>query len=377
MKKVVAIMLSLILVLGLFAGCENSEGKKEDPTINIAVHANMGAVLAAVADEQGFFEEENVKVNITIVESGVAEMSAMRSDNRTLDLGYIGAGVSWNVWDPVGNQLDLIYLENLGDSEMLIANKSFNIDIESSNLEVAEAIKNNDIYLEVGTTPGTWLLTYIELLNEEYTEEADKIWLSCNDPAYLKNYEAPNNNAENELRVINMANSGITAAMAIEGKDKAELAVVFSPISTAILNTNDNVVSVATTGTKFEAEKLSPGVWVGSTEFISENEDLVQRFVNALVKASEYTSKNKAAGARAAEKLCQKPTNSIDENSCIIPSQAELLEWYADYDSVGYKYMQSMYNGRVGNVPAENGEPKTLGEAFNLKFMMKALRTVK
>lgn len=381
-SKVVAIILCVVLALTVFASCgENSNSNttqdptiKEDPVVRVAVHANMGAALCSVAMEQGYFEEENVKLKVTIVNGGVPEMTAMRADNATLDLGYIGAGVSWNAWDPAGNQLDLLYLDNLGDSEMFIANKRFGIDLDSTNLEVANAIKGNKIYLEVGTTPGNWLLTYVDLLNKEFDNDSDKIWLSCNDPSYLQGYVAPNDKVENKLEVINMTNANITSAMAVSSGNKVELSVVYSPVSTAIMKSNDEVATVATTGTKFSPDKLSPGVWVGNSEFIANNEELVQRFVNALVKASEYASKNYDGAARAAEKFCQLSEGSIDPNSVVLPSKATLSEWFESYDGLGYAYMQSLYNSRVGNVPAESGAPKTLGEAFNSKFMMKALR---
>ena len=53
----------------------------------------------------------------------VTEMAAMRADERTLDVGYIGAGVAWNPIDSTGNQLSFIFLDCLSNAENLIAKK--------------------------------------------------------------------------------------------------------------------------------------------------------------------------------------------------------------------------------------------------------------
>ena len=121
MKKTIATILALMLVLSLpvFA---LASGTLTD--VRIAIHANVGgAPLAGIAIEQGFFAQEGINPIVTIVESGPSEMAAMRADNRTLDCGFIGAGVSWNAMDPNGNQLKFIFLDNLSNSEAMVARK--------------------------------------------------------------------------------------------------------------------------------------------------------------------------------------------------------------------------------------------------------------
>jgi len=44
----------------------------------------------------------------------------MRADRRTLDIGYIGAGVAWNPIDGAGNQVSFVFLDCLSNSEMLL-----------------------------------------------------------------------------------------------------------------------------------------------------------------------------------------------------------------------------------------------------------------
>ena len=130
MKKTLAILLAAILCLSIpmlaLAG---------EPLIDvrIAIHGNVGgAPLAGVAVEQGFFAEEGINPIVTIVESGPSEMAAMRADGRTLDCGFIGAGVAWNAMDPSGNELKFIFLDNLSNSEGMVARKGAFVDANSN-----------------------------------------------------------------------------------------------------------------------------------------------------------------------------------------------------------------------------------------------------
>ena len=109
MKKMLVTILMALCVISLVSAAGQSEpGAKKLATVRIGIHANEGGTpLAAVAAEKGYFEKYGIKPVFTIVESGPAEMTAMRSDNRTLDVGYIGAGVAWNPIDGNGNSLSL------------------------------------------------------------------------------------------------------------------------------------------------------------------------------------------------------------------------------------------------------------------------------
>ena len=114
MKRFTVVALALLCAVSVvFAG----GGKESGSTltkVRIGIHGNEGgAPLAAVAKEQGIFAKYGIDPVFTIVESGPAEMTAMRADNRTLDVGYIGAGVAWNPIDGAGNSLSFVFLDVL------------------------------------------------------------------------------------------------------------------------------------------------------------------------------------------------------------------------------------------------------------------------
>ena len=91
-KAIVSLLLVLVCACMVFAAGA-AEQKADLKTVRIAIHSNEGgASLVAVAEQQKIFEKHGIKADITVVAGGVPEMAAMRADDRTLDIGYIGAG---------------------------------------------------------------------------------------------------------------------------------------------------------------------------------------------------------------------------------------------------------------------------------------------
>ena len=181
MKKFTLVALALICASTLvFAGgAKESSSEKALTKVRVGIHGNEGgAPLAAVAQEQGFFAKYGIEPVFTIVESGPAEMTAMRADNRTLDVGYIGAGVAWNPIDGGGaDPLSFVFLDVLSNAEMLLAKKGIFTDANKNgkydNSEIYTGLKGRTVYIEVGTTPGGWFKTLLELANEGKARHTD------------------------------------------------------------------------------------------------------------------------------------------------------------------------------------------------------------
>ena len=214
MKRFTVVALALLCAVSVvFAG----GGKESGSTltkVRIGIHGNEGgAPLAAVAKEQGIFAKYGIDPVFTIVESGPAEMTAMRADNRTLDVGYIGAGVAWNPIDGAGNSLSFVFLDVLSNAEMLLAKKGVFTDANNNgkydNDEIFAGLKGRTVYIEVGTTPGGWFKNLIDLVNEGKAD-ADKLWISSETSSYLAGYTAPNADPANKVDVINTLNSNVT-----------------------------------------------------------------------------------------------------------------------------------------------------------------------
>ena len=378
MKKILFRSMALIFVSVLaitLIACKDSSGK-ENYTVRVGIHANEGgATLFAVADAQGFFTEEGLDVRVTVVESGPAEMAAMRADNRSLDVGYIGAGVSWNALDDSGNRLQFIYLDTLSNSEMLIANASRKpgVNANSSMSELYEALRGSRIGIPTDTTPGSWFKNLLAKINNTAgpggTElpDADKLWIHSETSAYLSGYTAPNSNVANRVEVVTESNEYLPQVFS-----SYDFVAGFAPSTTTILNGGG--IQVATTSSHLP-ELSFPSTWVASVQWMRENPTVVQKFVNALAKATEWRANNIEQSLRLAETLVQVNQNTFSADSMIAPTAQQLYDWFKTYDGLGYQYFTGMYNDKINNVPTGN-RVKTLPEALNVSFMLKALSQV-
>lgn len=376
MKKILVVSLLVLAVLFPVVAAGTTE-TAQLVNVRTAIHANEGgAPLAAVAKEKGFFAKYGINPVFTIVESGPAEMTAMRADNRTLDIGYIGAGVAWNPIDGAGNQLSFVYLDCLSNAEMFIAKKGLFVDANANgrfdNEEIYAGLKGKTVYIEVGTTPGGWFKQLLELVNAG-KPAAEQLWISSETSSYMAGYSAPNTNAANKVVVVNTLNSNLPAGMASGDMD---VVVGFSPATSTILKTNANAVLIGTTVGNFPPEKSFPSTWVASNKWLQENPEVAQNFINALYEAAIWRSENLDEAMRLGEALSQKPVGSFDPTNLVAPTKSDYQAWFAGKESQGYKYMKALYDVRVPNVPAGN-PVKSFDQAFNDTFMLEAIKNIK
>jgi NitT/TauT family transport system substrate-binding protein len=377
MKKTLTFALIALCVAFTVTAAGTTETQAALTDVRLGIHANEGgAPLAAVAQEKGFFAKHGINPIFTIVESGPAEMTAMRADNRTLDIGYIGAGVAWNPIDGAGNQLSFVFLDCLSNAEMFIAKKGLFIDANGNkrfdNDEIFAGLKGKTVYIEVGTTPGGWFKALLELVNAG-KPAADQLWISCETSSYMAGYTAPNSNPANKVVVVNTLNSNLPAGMASNGG--MDVVVGFSPATSTILKTNANAELIGTTVGNFPPEKSFPSTWVASNKWLQENPTVAQNFVNALYEAAIWRSLNLEESMRMGERLSQKPTGIFDSTNLVAPTKENFKQWFATKDSQGYKYMKALYDVRVPNVP--KGNPvKTFEQSFNDTFMLNAIKNI-
>ncbi len=378
MKRFVTVAVTLVMAAALVSAAGGKESGSTPLTkVRVGIHANEGGTpLAAVAQEKGFFAKYGIEPVFTIVESGPAEMTAMRADRRTLDVGYIGAGVAWNAIDGTGNGVSFVFLDVLSNAEMLIAKKGLFADDNKNgkydNDEIYAGLKGKTVYIEVGTTPGGWFKNLIDLVNDGKAD-ADKLWIYSETASYLAGYTAPNSNAANKVTVVNTLNSNLPAGMASGDMD---IIAGYSPATSTILNSNNSVEKIATTVGNFPAEKSFPSTWVASDAWIAENPEVAQNFINALYEAAIWRSENLNESMRIGENLAQKPEGTFDPTNLVAPSKADYEEWFATTSSRGYVYMNALYNSSKGNVPAGN-VVKPFSESFNDSLLLNAIKTIK
>ena len=309
--------------------------------------------------------------------SASTAMAAMRADNRSLDIGYIGAGVAWNPIDTTGNQVSFVFFDNLGNSEKLLAREGIFQDEDQDGKfdldEIYEGLKGQTVYLEVGTTPGTWLRNLIDAVNEGRDEE-EKLWLQCDVESYLSGYTAPNSNEENKVVAVNYNNANIPAGMSSANAQRVDIAVAFSPATTAVINANQDVQVVADNNT-LPSSMASPGVWVASDAWLEEDPEVVQRVINALYEGAILRAEDVPGAIRAAEQLCRKPEGSFGEDVCYFSPEEEYVEWFSDPDGAGWEYMRALYEMKKTAIP-EGSTPKPFEDAVYFSYFTQAIHTI-
>lgn len=375
-KAIVSLLLVLVCACMVFAAGA-AEQKADLKTVRIAIHSNEGgASLVAVAEQQKIFEKHGIKADITVVAGGVPEMAAMRADDRTLDIGYIGAGVAWNPIDPTGNQLSFVFLDCLSNSENLIAKKGIFKDANGNgkydNDEIYEGLKGKTVYLQTGATPGAWFLQLIDTFNKGRAA-AEQLWVYCEDAAYTAGIEQTNTDPAYRVQVVNYDNSNIPAGMATKDASAVQIAAAYAPSTTTALKLDD--VEFICDNSALDAKYVSPSTWVASNKWIAENPDTVQAFVDALLEAAVYRFDHMDEAMAAADTLSQLPAGSCDANNLIAFNLADYKELFAA-GGKGYEYMKALYELKKGNIP-EGATPKAFEDAFNDKFIVTAIKNYK
>ena len=93
MKKVISLVLAALMLMAVFTGCAKNEtsGKTENKKMSIDVaglNGGMQTFPIYIAEKNGWFDEENIEVNVVYFENGPVQMEAISS----WDLAATGVG---------------------------------------------------------------------------------------------------------------------------------------------------------------------------------------------------------------------------------------------------------------------------------------------
>ena len=266
MKKLIALLLALVMVLSL-AACgttaeptepaaaptdapeapvEGGEETPEEPavepvTLNVAYMPNWGALWAiATAEAKGYFAEEGITLALTVFENGPTEIAAMESG--AMDVAYIGPGA--HKLCSTGDA-EVFLLQHLGDGDCIIG---------LNGLNKLEDLKGKKIGYAAGTSSETILTTALE-----------SVGLTIED-----------------VDALSMDSTALTTA-ALSGSVDAVAA--WSPFSLTILAQAENATDICS-NVDF-ANMVSPGSWVVNPAYAEANEEILVRFVRAMYKAMD------------------------------------------------------------------------------------------
>ena len=309
MKKTLAILLSLALLLGSLAGCQSgqkpnsSQGTStpasdttpppetdpgpEEATINVIYHPTIGGSTAiATAVTQGFFEEQNLKVNLQMYTSGPPEVAAMVAGQA--EFGFIGSGAAWLAFS---GQVDIIALDNIALTEQIIARSDAGITTPAD-------LKGKTIAVQEGAAGYTLLLVALQ----------------------------ENGLSINDVKVLNIANDNIPSTY---NDASIDAWAVWKPAANSLAEALGDKGFVLADNQTYP-EFAFPSTWIANKDYIKDHPDVTQRFVTALTKAQLYRAENPSQACAYASTYAQQATNELTAQlpDVIFPTGAEFKDYY-------------------------------------------------
>lgn len=252
MKKVLALVLSVVLCIGVLSGCGSSESKGQsakegsDVTLKIGVYLWPGWYPWFVAEEKGYFEEAGLNVEL-VPFSGYSDMlQAFYSGN----INVMGATLC-----------DMIsaHNEGIGFKLIMVNDNSNGADaiVVADSIASTDDIKGETIAVETGTLEHFLLLTALEEWGI--------------DPS--------------EVTITNMSMSDAAPAM-ISGSVKVA----------AMADPYGQQVETSEKGTKIFTSADTPGLIADSTfvsdDLINNHPEEVQKLVDVWFKTVDYVKTN-------------------------------------------------------------------------------------
>jgi len=219
---------------------------EEHAKIKVAYHPHItgvGGILNAI--DNGYFEEENLEVELVQFTSGATELAAMASGD--VDIGYLGVGA--HVFAPQG-QCTILALDSTDLSGEIMVRAD-------SGIKSVEDLKGKNVAISAGTTSELVLSMALKLNGMEKTD----------------------------VNMINMDASGkVTAFMS----GQIDAISIEAPYTDQIRTDmgEENVVTIS--GSKdFLPDAVFTNSWVTTNKFLEGNEEVIVRFLKAWLKGTE------------------------------------------------------------------------------------------
>jgi NitT/TauT family transport system substrate-binding protein len=292
--------------------------------INLIYHPTIGGSTAiAIAEAKGYFEEEGLIINYQRFTAGPPEIAAMVAGRA--DVGFIGSGAAWLAFR---GDVNIIALDNLALTDQVIGKKS-------SGIETLEDLKGKKIATQLGTA-GESILN-LALKKAGLTQD--------------------------DVTVINMDNNNLASAIISTSGDGVDAIAGWKPGTTAILTALGDDGAILATNADFP-DAAFPSVWVANKDFVANNPEAVQKFVNALTKAEVYRADNMQEACEWASEKSGQAANDLYTQipDGIWPNGPELK---AAYWESGFETMLlNLRANQIASGKITEAEVKEISEVF-------------
>lgn len=335
MKRIIMLLLTFSMIIGLLMGCkseseqnsnqsssqpsnettaptedEGSEGEEqgeeaEREKITIAYHPHItgvGGILNAI--DNGYFEEENLEVELVQFTSGATELAAMSSGE--IDLGYLGVGA--HVFAPQGQAVILSIDSTDISGEIMVR--------ADSGIQSMKDLKGKNIAISAGTTSELVLSMALKLNDMEKTD----------------------------VNMVNMDASGkVTAFMA----GQIDAISIEAPYTDVIRNDMGEDAVLTISGSEdFLPDATFTNSWVTTRDYLEGNEDTVVRFLKAWIQGTEdrYNNMDESVEKVAKYINADKETVSLVVEKTYWLNAKEIRNITEDGTTIEwYKTMQDMF----------------------------------
>ena len=283
------------------AGTEQAEAETETAesaektTITIAYHPHItgvGGLLNAI--DSGYFDEENLEVELVQFTSGSTELQAMASGE--IDIGYLGVGA--HVFAPQG-QCVILALDSMDMSGEIMTRAD-------SGIDSVKDLAGKNVAISAGTTSELVLSMALKLNGMEKTD----------------------------VNMVNMDASGkVTAFMT----DQIDAISIESPYTDQIRSDmgTENVVTLSSSQ-DFLPDAVFTNSWVTTQDFLEGNEEVVVRFLRAWLKGTQERYDNM-------DETVQKVADYINTDYDTAHLVAEKTNWISNSELKTYAEDGSLY----------------------------------
>lgn len=254
MKKNVAILIALTMVVVQLCGCGNSSTEKKltKVTLNEVAHS-IFYVPQYVAIENGYFAEEGIDIKLVNGSGADNVMTAVLSGEA--DIGFMGSEAS-------------IYVYNEGAGEKIVN------------------------FAQLTQRAGNFLVARSEDKEFTWDKLKGKTVLAGRKggmPQMVFEYILKKNNIDphKDLKMIQNIDFGLTAEAFASGQ--GDYSVEFEPFAASLEEENKGVV-VASLGV--DSGMVPYTAYSAKEGYLEKNADTVQSFTNALQKGMDYVNKH-------------------------------------------------------------------------------------
>ena len=270
MKKLTALLLALVMMLGLAAcgGKPAAESKAPDPskevtqseapaeskepepakpdpiTLRIGYMANYASLWGVLSTiEQGFFEEEGITIELTPFQDGPSEIAAM--EGGSIDLAYIGKGAHKLC---IQGKAIIFAPSSVHTTDKVVV-------LPGSGIESVADLKGKKIAFNSGSS------------SESTLDNALKVGGLTREDVIL-----------NDLSIDNIVPAAVSGSI--------DAAVCWNPYSAQILQQVEGAKEI-----EFADGSTNISSWICLPKYAEENHDTLVRFTRALFKGMDWGSK--------------------------------------------------------------------------------------